>query len=116
MSYILDKRTGCHLWQGKLRDGYGVINGKAAHRVVYMDTAAIILPEGVFLDHLCRRRSCIRFQHLEPVTNAENMRRVSARNRRKMKYCPEGHTLAETGISTEEGGMVCAICSGVPLP
>lgn len=33
------------------------------------------IPEGFELDHLCRTRSCVRPDHLEPVTHAENMRR-----------------------------------------
>lgn len=113
MNYTVDAATGCHLYQGRLRNGYGVIGGKMAHVVVYQNDMAIILPEGVELDHLCRRRNCIRPEHLEPVSRATNMRRISARNRRAMKECPEGHGLAEHGISTPEGGRVCRICSGV---
>jgi hypothetical protein len=33
------------------------------------------VPKGLELDHLCRIPACIRLDHLEPVTHAENLRR-----------------------------------------
>jgi hypothetical protein len=33
------------------------------------------IPAGLHLDHLCRVRDCVNPEHLEPVTNAENLRR-----------------------------------------
>lgn len=35
------------------------------------------IPVGLDLDHLCRVRSCVNPDHLEPVTRAENLRRGS---------------------------------------
>jgi len=33
------------------------------------------VPDGLELDHLCRIKLCVRPEHLEPVTHAENRRR-----------------------------------------
>jgi hypothetical protein len=45
-----------------------------AHRVAY-EVHVGPIPDGLELDHLCRNRGCVRPDHLEPVTHAENMRR-----------------------------------------
>lgn len=71
--------SGCWLWTGALRDGYGRVkfNGSVtqeAHRASYEFHIGPI-PEGLVIDHLCRNRSCINPSHLEPVTQGENIRR-----------------------------------------
>lgn len=79
LAYKIDPLTGCWNWLKSLnRDGYGqqFHNGalRAAHRVSYELHKAPI-PNGKFLDHLCRNPRCVNPDHLEPVTNAENIRR-----------------------------------------
>lgn len=79
-------RDECWLWTGALNDsGYGVIliddhrTLMYAHRVIYERFVGPI-PAGMTLDHLCRTRHCVNPTHVEPVTNAENVRRgVEAR-------------------------------------
>jgi hypothetical protein len=74
--------NGCWEWQGRLNNsGYGFMyfDGKsqAAHRIAY--TLAVgPITDGLELDHRCRNRICCNPGHLEPVTRAENMRRVHA--------------------------------------
>lgn len=72
----------CLVWGGALGTfGYGLIkDGRRlvrAHRVAY-ELSVGTIPDGLELDHLCGNRRCVRPEHLEPVTHAENMRRMAA--------------------------------------
>jgi hypothetical protein len=83
---------GCWLWTGGLTsDGYPRFTTRSgrdvrAHRWAWEWLEGPI-PEGRTLDHLigpeepCTSRRCVRTGHLEPVTNAENVRRRHARRR-----------------------------------
>lgn len=75
-----DPETGCWNWMGaRDKHGYGrwgSPNRKVwfTHRFQYLASGGEI-PEGYVLDHLCRNTSCCNPDHLEPVTQAENLRR-----------------------------------------
>lgn len=77
----VEKSDSCWLWTGALfpSNGYGALHldGAAvpAHRVSYELNVGPI-PDGLTIDHLCRVRACVRPDHLEPVTQAENLRRA----------------------------------------
>lgn len=74
--------VGCWPWRGvRTAGGYGCL--RDGHRVRYAHRVACELlvgaiPDGLVLDHLCRNRACLRPDHLEPVTNEENLRRGRA--------------------------------------
>lgn len=80
--------SGCWEWLGRVdANGYGRTydpNQPAgrrntwAHRVSYELHRRPIL-DGLHLDHTCCNTQCINPDHLEPVTHAENMRRVAER-------------------------------------
>lgn len=87
----------CLLWlKVRKTDGYGraSVDGKdvSAHRAVY-ELQVGPIPEGLHLDHLCRRPACVRSSHLEPVTQAENNRR-QALARVAPDACRKGHPLS----------------------
>lgn len=70
---------GCWLWTGAENGkGYGSfrVGGITVltHRFSYMAFVGPI-PEGLELDHLCRKRRCFNPECLEPVTHKENIRR-----------------------------------------
>lgn len=114
----VDELYGCWRWKGKRdRDGYGRIwrgnkRPELAHRVVYEHHKGPI-DAGRELDHLCRRRDCVRPEHLEPVTRRENVRRLHWRNRVGHKACSAGHDTFTNCRRTPEGGIVCLVCSGI---
>lgn len=78
--------SGCWLWLGGVnRFGYGRFAATSAdlvlaHRYAY-ELVVGPIPAGLTLDHLCERPPCVRPDHLEPVTNSENLRRRHARRR-----------------------------------
>ena len=74
---------GCWEWLGcKDGDGYGMFRFEGymrrAHRWGY-ELLVSKVPEGLVLDHLCRNPSCVNPDHLEPVTNQENLDRGEGR-------------------------------------
>lgn len=89
--------TGCWLWVGALDgNGYGhcwVGNGHTrAHRAVFW-ACGNHLESHLVLDHLCRNRRCVNPDHLELVTQTENVMRGTSpwAERKKRTHCPQGH-------------------------
>lgn len=75
----LDAESGCWIWEGAAQTcGYGLISVNAkfqkAHRIAW-ELYRGAIPEGMVIDHKCRRRNCVNPDHLEPVTDEENIRR-----------------------------------------
>lgn len=75
--WTLNSATGCHEWTADTdRDGYGrfYYGGKKhrAHRWIWEEKVGPI-PEGHVVRHVkCANPSCVRVDHLEPGTQAEN--------------------------------------------
>ncbi|MBN9210756.1 MAG: hypothetical protein BGO45_10805 [Microbacterium sp. 71-36] len=74
-------KADCWEWTGSLRTGYGLfrLDGRnvQTHRWAYEEQVGPI-PDGFQIDHLCRNTRCVNPDHLEPVTQAENIRREHA--------------------------------------
>jgi HNH endonuclease len=114
---VLDPATGCLLWTGCLRHGYGVIEiGRKAvgvHRVAW-ELLVGPIPEGLELDHLCRNRACAAPAHLEPVTHRVNVLRGTspAAAAALAVACPAGHAydLVNTHVR-KNGKRDCLTCA-----
>lgn len=92
-----DTDDECWVWNGsKSTHGYGqiLVEGRTmmAHRLAYILEVGPI-PDGLVLDHLCRRTDCVNPRHLEPVTDRVNVLRgigVTA-IRAAQTHCIRGH-------------------------
>jgi len=79
--YKVDK-NGCWVWQKQINNkGYGIAYKKGsgmtyAHRVYYERHRGPI-PENMVIDHLCRNTACVNPDHMEVVTQTENIQRGS---------------------------------------
>jgi hypothetical protein len=112
----------CWIFAGSVNDkGYGRVihwyKGKAIqeypHRLTYTKFKGVI-PEGLVVDHLCRTPLCINPEHLEAVTNKENILRgigYAGVNTRKT-HCPRGHeyTRENTSRFGSKGWRRCKTC------
>jgi hypothetical protein len=110
----VDRSGDCWLWTHTTnRNGYGVTAHKVegswrqvlAHRASY-ELAYGPVPTGLELDHLCRTTRCVRPDHLEAVTHAENVRRgVKA----SATHCKSGHEFDPTW-PLMNGRRRCRVC------
>lgn len=89
--------------------GYGQIgiDGRPvkAHRVAYELLVGPILA-GLVIDHLCRNKSCVNPDHLEPVTQKINVRRASA----VKTHCLRGHEYTEENTYLQGERRSCLTC------
>lgn len=118
----VDKTDTCWNWIGggvRTTDGYGRFQAETgdpckvqAHRWSYERLVGPI-PNGMQLDHLCRNRACVNPDHLEPVSNRENLLRgetLPASNVAKT-HCPQGHAYVEGNVYTPPSGRrMCREC------
>ena len=109
----VEKTETCWLWRGRIQpNGYGQFAIKRdqwqhvyAHRYSYMLLQAI--PAGLQLDHLCRNRACVRPDHLEPVTQGENLMRGT---HARITHCPHGHPYDAENTRYRNGTRQCHQC------
>lgn len=114
------KTETCWLWTGgRHRAGYGSFSLQtgvkiSAHRFAY-ELLVGPIPPGLQLDHLCRTHACVRPDHLEPVTQQENIRRGEAGKQiaaiqRAKTHCPRGHEYSAENTYRNRGERACRTC------
>ena len=123
MERITEDPSGCWVFQGALKSGYGVIGlaGRGAgtaltHRLAYEYFVADV-PEGLDLDHLCRNRACCNPWHLEPVSRIENVARglrAPGYALRTRTHCKQGHEFSPENTYQRAKQRVCKTCHNVP--
>lgn len=124
-SKVLKRDSGCWEWSGAhfQATGYAIFNvpsdrdgrwrPRTAHRVSY-ELYVGPIPDGLFIDHLCRNHGCVNPEHLEPVTPQDNVLRgeapcaISVRENR----CAKGHefTPANTYLRRRANGKTKREC------
>lgn len=112
-------KTECIFASGYVnpRTGYALstkmIGGKRllAHRAAYQEKYGKI-PEKMVLDHLCRNRLCINVDHLELVTQRENIMRGEgiARKFAERTHCAKNHLLDGNNIYLYKNRRLCRAC------
>ncbi|HZL17755.1 MAG TPA: HNH endonuclease signature motif containing protein [Polyangia bacterium] len=110
--------SDCWLWGGYIDTaGYGrfrLNNPRrqiGAHRQAYEMVIGPV-PDGLVLDHLCRRTSCVNPAHLEPVTHRTNvLRGVAGDHERTKTHCPHGHEYTPSNTyGRPDGQRRCKTC------
>lgn len=115
--------SSCWEWRGAFHpNGYGRFClrksvSAPAHRHVYELLVAPV-PKPLVMDHLCRNIRCVNPDHLQPVTNRENLLRgvgPSAVNARKT-HCSKGHPYTEENTwrspnAASKAGRQCRTCN-----
>lgn len=125
-SVVVDEE-GCWLWRKKInRGGYGQIktqnSRRSAHRVSYEEFVGPI-PAGLVVDHLChlgdgsciggqtcRHRRCVNPQHLQVVTQGENIRR-GLRGRAPRRVECANHVMVTPKPGSGPGQPYCRTCA-----
>ena len=100
----IDAETGCWLWSGYLRDGYGVISihcvNHSLHRLIFQALKGEI-PNGLEVDHICRRRACCNPDHLRAVTRKQNAENLDPSPNRGVRWNPKR---AKWEVTAKSGG------------
>jgi len=101
----------CEIWTGATgNSGYGhrYLNGRftTAHRWAYLKYVGPI-PDGYVIDHICNNKLCVNIDHLQAITQSENIRRAFPMCRKKLhEWTPEN-----TGMSG--GRRYCRACNRI---
>lgn len=112
-----DLTSTCWLWsRSTTPKGYGEFHAdgkvRRAHRWAYEHYIGAI-PEGMVVDHLCCNTLCVNPEHLEVVTQRENIIRGNAPAAKQFRQteCIHGHPFDEQNTYINpEGRRQCKSC------
>lgn len=114
----VEVRGDCWVWTASMRRGgygqFGAISRATpvtSHKWAW-ERYVGEWPAGLVADHLCRNRACVRWDHIEPVTNAENVLRGEHPNIRAYRAgtCTKGHSTVNSTIRRADGRPQCGMC------
>lgn len=112
----VEKTDTCWNWNGCTNGVfYGLIsvNNKniLVHRFSY-ELHKGKIPDGLQIDHLCRNKLCVNPEHLEAVTQYENLKRGNTWLHHKSKtHCKNGHEYNEENTYKPiPNHRICIIC------
>ncbi len=106
---------GCWLWTARVNDdGYGEFRAFAKNVKAHFYSFVIYkgpVPQGLEIDHECKRRNCVNPRHLRAIPHAKNVIRGEEHYKRQQTHCQRGHefTAANTGYNREK--RYCRACS-----
>lgn len=113
------KTKDCWEWNGaKMPSGYGrfgytTSEGKLintyAHRISYLFFKGE-LTKGLVIDHLCNNRGCVNPDHLELVTQKENLKRSDKVISKIKTHCIHGHPFNKENTYYWNGEKRCRAC------
>lgn len=118
----VEKGDACWIWRGATRTPSrgGGIYGRVMRygrtrsaQVVAYELVVGPVPHGLVLDHLCRNTLCVRPDHLEPVTNIENIMRGDSKwaKQARQTHCINGHELTPGNLERcELPKRKCSTC------
>lgn len=96
--------TGCWIWKGVTDAlGYGRLSrikkSRHAHRFGY-EVHKGPIATGACIDHLCRNPRCVNTEHLEAVSNVENVMRGMSPAARcaRQTHCKNGHPFEGSNV------------------
>ena len=113
----VDKSGDCWLWTayrtplGYGHFGIGVDRKFKAHRFAY-ELVVGPIPEGLVIDHLCRNPACVNPDHLEPVTQRENVFRGRSHvvAQASQTHCQRGHLFTDENTTRQGNKRGCRTC------
>ena len=112
----VERTQSCWIWHGATNQkGYGrfYYEGRTipAHHFALWQAGRTV-PPSLTVDHLCRNPSCVNPEHMEVVSNRENILRgvgPTATNARKTE-CVNGHDIANAKAYFKSGRGFTRVC------
>jgi hypothetical protein len=105
----VDQDTNCWLFTGTKQNGYGAINNRYTHRIVYAEVRGPVA-KGTVLHHQCGQRACCNPWHLEALTRREHYLRHPHPMKKHVTHCKRGHEFTPENTHLYQGRRYCRAC------